>query len=63
MTKEKTQKTITEKDLIKDFPSVEKQAKEWESLYPEFLPMKSSQEDIFTPIFEPIFIYQIHTST
>ena len=56
-------KTITEKDLIKDFPSIEKQAKEWENLYPEFLPKKSLQEDIFTTIIEPIFIYQIHAST
>lgn len=57
-------KSITEKDLIKDFSSIEKLMKEWETLYPTPVISEDSKEDVPSYIItEPTFIYKIHAST
>lgn len=57
-------KPITEEDLQKDFSSFEKLIKEWETLYPELISSKGSKEEnTYSPVAEPIFIYRIHASS
>lgn len=57
-------KPITEEDLHNDFSSIEVLIKEWETLYPELTSsQKSKEEDVYSPLVEPVFIYKIHAST
>jgi hypothetical protein len=54
---------ITEKDILENFSYIEKLIKEWETFYttPPFT--ENPKEEITPIITEPIFIYELHTST
>jgi len=54
---------ITEKELLNNFSDIEKLIKEWDAIYTT-PPSKEIPKEEVTPIIsEPIFIYEIHTST